>query len=1084
MKVVNKKLSKAQLATICLLIASIVFLGAYFAISAISKKLASNNSGNTRPSAPSIELIEGESSYLNQPVAYPAVQENQILLLQVDGPSGKFDISRYPDDQGSFMFHYYTDDEKSVAIPYIPPIYGAEGDFNYESLYAIEQNDGYGRIYYLTYLCSAVGSPYFKERIDLPENKEQRDALLREYGLTESERTMVSFMYGERDSKTGLIVEGSEKVRNVAIGKKALSGVGYYFMVDGRDCVYYTGSEYFKYALVGFNEFIKGMLVSAGIASDSTYEPYLTTDFKTWVGTTYKEESDKVFTYSKAESDHGYENPEVIVGADVKVSVDKGLDFVPKEDDFNGYEITANERYTFDLESLRAHADFKRIEAAFKGKNVGSYKDNEILLTLLNELYNSDSKLLDFGGEFGSLDYKYTVTAIESVISDSGERTEGQITADDTLVKITYRYENGGKSVQHDCHAVVDLNDLGDEAGKLVGQSIGKLDTPVVIDMKYTKDVYEYTVERINAVIFENGEEKTTGSVLSTAKELKITYSCKKNGEYILQSATSQFKLEDIPASYALKFRGYSVGKELSEDDIYFRIVDTNALSTNEKYVLTEVLSIFDEVDGEVVMSNKISEKSYVSIAYYRVIGGVTGKSETTIIRLCDIADTDRLAPLKTELLGKSKGELKIIVYNTDYYYECMREFATYEISSIDYFVANEQIVSFRFCNASKRDPYYGDTFFENTLKNKFKLYGLNADSCEEVVKFFGGIGSDSSSAIGLSGTTVAVGLTLENMEKYGLYAHRVYFELPRGIYDASEGTEGDSSDQISDYGWFSTLGFTLYISDVDYDEDGSRIRYIGSDMYDLVAKVPADNLDFLEKDFVEFWARRNMVMMSIEKLEKLTLDFNMEDLKGEYTFSLSFDKVYCGYVDSKYVVSDEPFEGSSPIEEERVNVTVSPDAFDTELKRLMTSSGSDSYSLIALYNQTMGDGFSTVYYPNTNDPMGPACFNDVYEILQMSRYQGMLTEEEQAAAYEREKILTIRIKVTTGDYYNYDFHRLDDRRIMVALYRTDSDGNKLDNGMQVSNFYVTTFAFKKIVGNYINLLDGKSIDAVVGYPE
>ena len=1010
MKVVNKKLNKSQLITIWLLVASVLLLAAYFVVSAISDKMAQNNSN--KPSS-TVDIKPGESSYLNQPIAYPSIQENQILLLQVNGPKGKFDLSRYPDDQGSFMFHYYVDgedgQEKSVAIPYVPPIYGAEGNFNYESLYAVEQNDGYGRIYYLSYLCSAIGIPYFTERIELPADEAIKNARLAEYGFIdkngENISTVVSFIYGERDSKTGLIVDGSEKTQAISIGAKAISGMGYYFMVSGRDCVYYTQSEYFKYALVGFESFVKGMLVAEGIASDSTYEPYLTTDFKTWVGEKYDKADDAIFTTDGK----SYTNPEIIVQGNSKTSVDKGLDFVPTSDAFDGYEVYNGERFTIDLEDLRTHSDYKRIKNILEGKTNGTYED-EIILTFIEQLYNSDAKVLGFSNEISEISYTYKISKIESLITDSGELLEGTVTLNtkeqtdgetvelDTLVKVTYRYTVGGKEVAHDCHAVINLKDLGSpEKEKLVGQEVGvELTDPIEINVTYTKE---------------------------------------------------------------------------------------NALKSNEKYVLTGVLAIFDE-NG--LQTNVIEDTSYVTISYQRTVGGYT-TNDTAIIRLCDIKDTDKLASLKTELPGKKMGDMSFVVYNTDYYYEFMREFSTYEVFEIEYFVVNKIIVSFEFRNASKRDPYYGETFFANTLENEYKLYGLNANSCEEVVKYFGGVGIDSSSALGFSGETVAVGLTLENMDDYELYAHRVYFKLPRGLYDASEGTDSDSSDALSDYGYTSELGFTLYISEPSFDSTGKRVRYIGSDMYDIVAKVDAEKLDFLEKDFVDFWARRNLVMMSIEKVQQIKLEFNMSDLSGVYDFSLNFDTYYSGYLDSEYVKREEEFEGSTKTTEQSVNVSISSDAYTDDynfkLEEYLLASGNSSYGLTALYNRTQGDGNMT-YYPGSKDTMGTAYFNSVYEILQMTRYQGRLTEEEQAAAFENDAIFSMYLKVEgTSGYYKYDFHRLDDRRIMVSLYRVNEKGEKISSDVAVSDFYVTTFAFKKIIGSYMDLLNGQEIDAVEGYP-
>ena len=993
MRAVERKLSKAQIATIWLLIISLVLAAACLTTVLVIKKISENNKGNgqtvERP-----ELKPGESTYLNQMIAYPWIEEGQILFVELKNKTGNFGLSRYPDDQGSFLFHYYVDG-KEGAIPYTPPIVGAEGEFDYEDLYAVETGDGYGMIYYLTYLCSAIGAPYFTERIELPsadteEGAARRDALLREYGLTKSESSTVSFIYGERDKKTGQIIEGTDEAHVIIIGDKALSGVGYYFMVDGRDYVYYTKSEYFKYALAGFNEFIKGMLVAEGLEGESVYGPYLTTDFKKWTGTVFKEESDRVFTSDDA-GYKNYENPNVVVNGSYYASVDKGLEFVPESGDFSGYDTEESTSLSFDLEALKAHPNYERIKTALKGKNVGSYDGNEILITLITELFQTEEKKISFI-DSENVEYTYSVTKIESVLTDTDEITSGVTDSSHKLFKVTYRYTVGGQTVNYDCHGIINVGDLTSlDADKFVGLEIGK---------DLGAQAFTFTVDYTN----------------------------------------------------------------------------DNSLKSTEKYVLTGVTSIFDEY-GAVV--NTVTEDTYVTITYKRTAGTDAAKTGSAIIRLADISDTDKLAPLKTFLLGKGKGSYNEVIYNETFSYEFMREFVTYEISTIEYFVANEIIVSFRFRNASERDPFYGDTFFENTLTNEYRLYGLNSGSCETAVKLLGGIGKDSNSAIGLSGTTVAIGLTLENMEKYGLFAHRIYFEMPRGIYDASEDLEGDNSNDMSDFGWISTLGFTLYISDPVYDEDGSRIRYIGSDMYDLVAKVPSADFDFLEYDFINFWARKNLVMMDITKLRGLKLEFNMQDLFGTYNFDVVFKEAYGGYVGDDYVIREEAFQGSSPIEHEIVRVKAAEGSFETEFTKMF---GNEWGDISTLYDHTIGGG-KTAYYPGTNDTLGAAYFNSVYETLQLTRYFDYLTEDEQTVGLTGPRILRMHLRVDGKEYYyTYDFYRLDDRRIMVRFYRSDADGNKIEHLGEVSDYYVTTFAFKKLVNHYIYLLNGKVVDESVSY--
>ena len=81
---------------------------------------------------------------------------------------------------------------------------------------------------------------------------------------------------------------------------------------------------------------------------------------------------------------------------------------------------------------------------------------------------------------------------------------------------------------------------------------------------------------------------------------------------------------------------------------------------------------------------------------------------------------------------------------------------------------------------------------------------------------------------------------------------------------------------------------------------------------------------------------------------------------------------------------------------------------------------------------------------------------------------------------------MTLRLIERKGEYcaYKYSFYRLDDRRVMVSLtkYETDEKGNVIKEIGEVSDFYISTFAFKRIVNQYIALLNGQKIDESIGY--
>ena len=96
--------------------------------------------------------------------------------------------------------------------------------------------------------------------------------------------------------------------------------------------------------------------------------------------------------------------------------------------------------------------------------------------------------------------------------------------------------------------------------------------------------------------------------------------------------------------------------------------------------------------------------------------------------------------------------------------------------------------------------------------------------------------------------------------------------------------------------------------------------------------------------------------------------------------------------------------------------------------------------------------------------------------------YMGVLSEDDIAAGEAKESLMKLSFTVkssTVLDKYCYEFVRLDDRRIMVTFYLEDEYGTRTK---QVSDFYITDFAFKKIVYAYTSLLSGKAFDADTAY--
>lgn len=990
MKVIEKKsLTKSQWLAIILSSVFVLLLAASIVLSVIYAKL--NEEEPATP--PDIRTELGEALYAGSPIVYDRIEEANISYLIVKNEKGSFDLARWPDENGVFWLSY-TDPDGGVEkmIPYLPPIVDAEGDFDYESLYAIENSDGYGKVYMLSYLCSAIGTPYFTERIDLPEDSETRARLLKEYGLAGEgiKPTTVSFLYevlGDDGKPTG-----EKKPHKLTIGAPALNGDGHYFLVDDRECVYYSKYDFFKYAELGFESFIKGSLVAAGLPEDNSFEPLLTTDYKQWKNTMHTEGA--VVAGSS-----------VISKGNVLTPIKEGATYDPTRYP-DGYLSMEEQDLKFDLSELRSHPDYERIAAALIGASVSARDEDDnplplsesILLTLISRPYETANMILSFG-ESESLSYTYTITAIEGILDYNDGSSTYETTAVGTavgaskLLRVRYNYKIGSAAENANTiprHAVIDLSStlIPQEAlSALLAASVGELATPISFSVSYTKD---------------------------------------------------------------------------------------NSVKTVEKMVVSDIIGVYGP-NGEIV--DKADDSCYVMIKYYENINGVKGDKLPRTVALSEIKGDAKWAGLYNVLIGKGIGSnLELVAYSDTYYHELMSDYVTYEIDVISGYLTSEEIVSFRFVNMIERDPFYGESIYEN-ITGGYGLYGVDADTCQNVLRILGGLSEDTTASLGLAGETVAVGLTNENMVKYNLYDYTIYFELPRSIYTEYIEVEGEE-DTIEHYDWQYKLGFTLYVSKPD---PVTGTRYVGSDMYDVIAKVSADTFVFLEYDFVDFWARRSMIMLDIKDVDDFKLEFSMEDVKGIYDFDISYETVYLKEGDPRvYYVKETAPEGSVEQKEFNIDVTQSGDYMtDTELNKFAERYGNNKVALGALYGSER--------LPNSAEWVGVSNFMLAFQILQMTGYEGTLTEEEQARASDANKLMSITLSLNARNAqphdYVYEFYRIADRKIMVKTYLMDDDGSVVggEDGC-VSSFYISTASFKKMVNAYLTVFNAGTVDGEIPY--
>ena len=912
--------------------------------------------------------LEGEGVVNGSLMAYPLMEESKIQDITVISDKGTFKIER-PDGKGSFVFEYL--DEKGNFKEFRPNICDVDDDFSYSDLYSIEMGDGFGGVTKLKYLCMALMYPYVEERIELIPEEEA--AQLDVYGLAEGEYETVYFSYLDEN--------GVKRSHKIQIGDKTTLETGYYIRVDDRNYVYASYQNQFDYALAGFFSLIKPIVISPGIKEDTVISAYLTTNYEQWLNTMHENKGDITTNDSR-----------VIVVADEIVPAGKDIEEILPD----GYIRLEDKDIEFDLSKLKKKSEYQRLVAALSAKPVGDYTQGNIVFTL----EGSGAKI-----EFGlleSLQYDYSVTAVEAILTDSGEiSANGTPVGENNLVKLAYRLKIAGVDASSNLlHAVVDLSDAAlpeSFVSAIRASAVGKLSAPINLTVNYTKE---------------------------------------------------------------------------------------NAKQQNMKYVITELVSVFDQ-DGAVL--SKVNDNAIITYRYSFMINGVLEEKEYLATLNLATDTSEATAKIKAALKGKepSRQDLSIVVEEYTEYCEYFKDFVTYEVSEIKYFVTKSLVSAFRFQNKSDRDPFYGESIYENTMPNKYSMYGLNNTVCQKIVNILTGINEDANSTpSGFVGTeTVAVGLTPAVMKQYGLYAHTVYFELPRGIYTI----ENPDPNTVDDYAWYEILGFTLYIS--DELEDGTR--YVASDLYDTVVKAPAESFVFLKYDFINFFARREMMLTDVAYMQEATFELSFEDLKGIYQMNLIHEDVYWGTDGKRYEYEDDVPDGvgvESTFDEITVVVKPLGECTPNKLTEYVSQNTSTGFvSLSQFYNYVYSGGKNNIF--SAYDPLGTSNFKKLLENIYLTGYSGTVSPSEQKEILANNDMLfRMSYKIESSAYrYVYEFYRYGEGRVMVRLYQAnyDAETNTYSNiAADVSDFYISNFAFRKIVTNFQNLMNAEMIDKEAGYPE
>ena len=639
----------------------------------------------------------------------------------------------------------------------------------------------------------------------------------------------------------------------------------------------------------------------------------------------------------------------------------------------------------------------------------------------------------------------------------------------------------------------------------LRGMSVGKLAEGNHISVTIPGDTnwarvggeYTYKITDILAVLTDGADITEEGYTVSGARYVKIKYDYTYKYEYYIEdhlqtdegsyegcvavvdlnkidtlipdstdgySAAELEKLGEIKTVFE-KIRDGKIGKFGSPLELNVNYSEKISDKYDIKYVITGIKMIYGATeDGKVDYIDKIAEDSVVNISYELRYGNSVLESGNETVDLAAIkTEGTPNYKIKQALIGRTvELGLNIVAYSETMYREFLTDYRTYTIESVDYFVTEELIVDFGFINASERNPFYGESLFVNKLGGKLGNYALDSSACEYVVRLLGGIAMDSDSTIssGLVGIeTVAVGLTPENMLECDLYDNTIRFVLPRGI-EESQIKEGD-------YTFLNTLGFTLYVSKLQ--DDGTR--YVGSDMYDIIVKVDGDDFVFLDKSFVDFWARETLAAVHFEKIDKIEAEFDMSDFKGSYVFDVEHD----------YKPTEE---GSVQMYDYlwlKMFMTSDPDeTTDTLVKEKLLATDNGFVPLYSVYRDTTG-----VYLEGLKDRADAVNFKSLLDIIYNTYFTGQIAPEEQSAIIKNSGGYLMKFSFVIDDEndafdktYIFEFYRADDRRIAVRMYEQYYQADA------VSDFYISPQAFKKIAYGFMGLLNGEMIDGDIGYPK
>lgn len=606
-----------------------------------------------------------------------------------------------------------------------------------------------------------------------------------------------------------------------------------------------------------------------------------------------------------------------------------------------------------------------------------------------------------------------------------------------------------------------------------------------------------YSFYAVTGIVKDREIETTGGTAVSDRDIVLVVYRI-GNSEPMIGAI--DLGTEGLPQAIKDALVGKTVadaGAPLPNAPISTANVTFDESTVTRVYTCTyKITSIGGLATKEDLSDLKIDKDAYVPSSGYALIHyevEIMGArySESAVIPMAG-TEMDLIGHFREAIRGKKVGPHTDLTVSVDFPYDPILSYTIYEDLKIEDVVSFDEELSFSFINISERDPYTGNSLYVITGPIPRTVYTLDPESCQSVLFNFSDL---------LGSETVAVGLDHEVIERFGLDAHALYFELPFELYEKSV----NENNKI-DYGHNYSIGYYLYISAPD--ENG--VRYIGSTMYDIVVKYEGTAFDFLDWDFLTGWTNRFIMGIPVENLKEITVDIGYSDLRETHSFVISHDPRYYLYSDSEpmsrvyvsYVAGGEIRYQTERVSKDLVvtdNREVKGDSkYYTQPGMQVTPiPGKSYYNVWTVMN---GENLDARYQRQNNwtdeevrknrvdmDFAGvnnlKAALGVLYTTIYAGKIEGELTDAEREAvlADTSNRVFEIRMLLAPDARYSAG------RRISLSFW-TYSSGRCLvrledkTNGIVSTEFFVYASEVKNIVSAFRLVAAGKTVDVTNSY--